>query len=56
MVVEATTIENIETKESGHFGQASASESRRLDCIYDSEPLGFEKDPMNSIIKSKLKI
>jgi len=26
--------------------QYSLMESQRLDCIYDDEPLGFEKDPM----------
>lgn len=48
MVVEATTFENHETKENCHFGQALTSESCRTDCIYDDEPSGFKKDPMNS--------
>jgi len=26
-------------------------EDQRLDCIYDDEPLGFEKDPMGSAQK-----
>jgi len=26
--------------------QYSSMENQRLDCIYDDEPLGFEKDPM----------
>jgi len=26
--------------------QYSSMKSQRLDCIYDDEPLGFEKDPM----------
>ena len=26
--------------------QFSLIESQRLDCIYDDEPLGFEKDPI----------
>ncbi|XP_058784953.1 uncharacterized protein LOC131659846 [Vicia villosa] len=40
MAPKATLIENI-----GQIGQPTALESRRLDCIYDDEPLGFEKDP-----------
>ena len=32
-------------------GQTTASESRRLDCIYDDEPLGFEKNPSNELQK-----
>lgn len=31
--------------EDGRLDQTTASEIRRLDCIYDSEPLGFEKKP-----------
>lgn len=45
MVVKTTQIESFEF---GHNGQETASESRRLDCIYDDEPLGFEKDPLTS--------
>jgi len=26
---------------------------QRLDCIYEDEPLGFEKDPMGSATKMK---
>ena len=35
----------------GHYGQTSASESQRLDCVYDNEPLGYEKDPLNLMQK-----
>ena len=41
---------NAENRE-GHYGQTSTLESRRLDCVYDNEPLGFEKDPLNTIQK-----
>lgn len=40
MDVEAT---NVETNQNG---QPTAPESHRLNCIYDDEPLGFEKDPI----------
>lgn len=33
--------------ENGRQDQTIASESWRLDCIYDNEPLGFEKNPLN---------
>lgn len=35
----------------GLKGQETALESRRLDCIYDEEPLGFEKEPSISLQK-----
>lgn len=43
----------IEAKEcgDGRQGQTTTSESRRLDCIYDNEPLGFEKNPLNELQK-----
>ena len=47
MVVEAV---NDQSKH-GLRGQETALESRRLDCIYDEEPLGFEKDPSISLQK-----
>ena len=28
-------------------------DDKKLDCIYDDEPLGFEEDPMGSTIKMK---
>lgn len=35
----------------GPMGHTIASESRRLDCIYDNDPLGFEKYPLGTNIK-----
>lgn len=39
----------VEEYEDGQQGQTTASESRRLDFIYDNEPLGFKKDPLNEL-------
>lgn len=47
VVVEATTFENLETKENGNFGQTSVLESHMLGYIYYDKPLGFEKHPIN---------
>lgn len=33
------------------MGQETTSESQMLDCIYDDELLGFEKDPTNFSVK-----
>jgi len=33
--------------------QYSSMESQMLDCIYDDEPLGFEKDPMGPTKKMR---
>lgn len=44
----ATTLETIRTIKYGKNRQETTSESRRLDCIYDDTPLGFEKDPLTS--------
>lgn len=41
MVVEATDSGSAQTNQYGHSGQTTALESRRLDCIYDDESLGF---------------
>ena len=46
MAPEAIMVEKL-----GEPSQTTASESRRLDCIYEEEPLGFEKDPRDSISK-----
>lgn len=35
--------------EDGQQGQTTALESLRLDCIFDNQPLGFEKDPLNEL-------
>ena len=46
---------NVENRE-GHYGQTLASESQRLNCVYENEPLWFEKDPLNSIQECRPKI
>lgn len=48
MIIEATIIENVET---GQNDQTSTSESHMLECIYDDEPLRFEKDSITSTKK-----
>ena len=52
--LEAEKLQNraVEVKTKNHegkLGQTTTSESRRLDCIYDNETLGFENDPLNSL-------
>lgn len=53
--LEAEKLQNLAIKakveecEDGQQGQTTASESRRLDYIYDNEPLGFEKYPLNEL-------
>lgn len=53
--LEAEKLQNLAIKakvgecEDGQQGQTTTSEIRRLDCIYDNEPLGFEKDPLNEL-------
>lgn len=51
MVVEATLFGVVQTKEIDQNNQETTSESCKLDCIYDNEPLGFEKDPLSSAKK-----
>lgn len=46
LVVKAIKPKNSWEDQSGFTGQTTTSKSRRLDCIYDDEPLGFEKDPI----------
>lgn len=41
-------VENSENLRGGLNGQTTSSESRKLDFIYDNEPLRFEKDPFES--------
>lgn len=53
MVVKATIVQTVETLETGQNSQTTISESRRLDYIYDSETLGFEKDPIASTKRLK---
>lgn len=48
LVFEATIVKIIKTLKIGQNGRPTASESCRLDYIYDDKPLGFEKDPMTS--------
>ncbi|XP_045798024.1 uncharacterized protein LOC123892265 [Trifolium pratense] len=45
MAVEANVKDKLALKASDE----NNGESQRLDCIYDDEPLGFEKDPHSSI-------
>ncbi|PNX70712.1 hypothetical protein L195_g057668, partial [Trifolium pratense] len=47
MAVEANV--NLEDKLALMASDGSNGEKQRLDCIYDDEPLGFEKDPHSSI-------
>ncbi|CAJ2645601.1 unnamed protein product [Trifolium pratense] len=47
MAVEANV--NLEDKLALEASDVNNGEKQRLDCIYDDEPLGFEKDPHSSI-------
>lgn len=53
--LEGKRLQNLALKakegEDGRQNQKTASGSRRLDCIYDNEPLGFEKNPLNELQK-----
>lgn len=58
MVVEATNMEIHDVEPGVEFepeppdkSQHLGLQSQRLDCIYDNEPLGFEKDLMASTTK-----
>lgn len=50
-ILERERLQNLaceaEGLEDGRPDQTTASESWRLDCIYDNEPLGFKKNPLN---------
>jgi hypothetical protein len=46
MAVEAN--DNVENKLATSANASNAGNNQRLDCIYDEEPLGFEKDPISS--------
>ncbi|MCI04702.1 hypothetical protein A2U01_0025749, partial [Trifolium medium] len=46
MAVEATV--NSQTDLAEKANSSNTGSMQRLDCIYDDEPLGFEKDPMSS--------
>ena len=39
----------VEEHEDGRQGQTTASESQKIDYIYDNKPLGFEKTPLNEL-------
>jgi len=51
--LEAKIEQERSIKDANDDFQFSSIESQRLDCIYDDEPLGFEKDPMGSTEKMK---
>lgn len=50
-IMERKRLQNLaceaECLDDGRLDPTTDSESRRLDCIYDNEPLGFEKNPQN---------
>lgn len=50
-IMERERLENLaceaEGLEDGRLDQITASERWRFDCIYDNDPLGFEKNPQN---------
>lgn len=46
-ILEKELAYEAEGLEDGRQDQVTASESQRLHCIYDNEPLGFEKKPLN---------
>ncbi|MCI32039.1 hypothetical protein A2U01_0053251 [Trifolium medium] len=39
---------NLQTDLAQKANVSSTGDMQRLDCIYDDEPLSFEKDPMSS--------
>jgi hypothetical protein len=51
--LEAEIEQEKSIKDANDDFQFSSIESQRLNCIYDDEPLGFEKDPMGSAEKIK---
>lgn len=55
LVVEAIKSENSQANQFGSTSQLTTSKSRRLDYIYDNEPLGFEKHPIISTNKMQVK-
>jgi len=52
-VLEAEIEQERSIKDADDDFRFSSIESQRLDCVYDNEPLGFEKDPMGSTEKMK---
>ncbi|MCH86304.1 hypothetical protein A2U01_0007158, partial [Trifolium medium] len=49
MALEASLLqENMAVEASSHDHGKTLPQTQRLDCIYDDEPLGFERDPLSS--------
>lgn len=50
-ILEIERLQDLPSKaeglENGRQDQTTTSESRRLDCIYGNEPLGFENNALN---------
>ncbi|KAK2456506.1 hypothetical protein QL285_003866 [Trifolium repens] len=49
--LEADVHQNMATEAKVESDGISMPQAQRLDCIYDEEPLGFEKDPLNETPK-----
>ncbi|WJX45837.1 hypothetical protein P8452_32687 [Trifolium repens] len=49
--LEAEVHQNMATKAKVESNGTSVPQTQRLDCIYDEEPLGFERDPLNETPK-----
>ena len=45
--LEADVHQNMALEAKVESNGVSVPQAQRLDCIYDEEPLGFEKDPLN---------
>ena len=49
--LEADVHQNMATEAKVESDGISMPQAQRLDCIYDEEPLGFERDPLNETPK-----
>ncbi|KAK2422894.1 hypothetical protein QL285_033388 [Trifolium repens] len=49
--LEADVHQSMATEAKVESDGISMPQAQRLDCIYDEEPLGFEKDPLNETPK-----
>ncbi|WJX58304.1 hypothetical protein P8452_43772 [Trifolium repens] len=49
--LEAEVHQNMATKTKVESDGTFVPQTQRLDCIYDEEPLGFERDPLNETPK-----
>ena len=49
--LEADIHQSMATEAKVENNGISMPQAQRLDCIYDEEPLGFEKDPLNETPK-----